>query len=916
MKNTHSIPAVDVQRTRAFLESQLRKEQLATRVAILTTGRPACRSGREEPCLALVETDGDLAKTLAIVLDGWRSATKCSCCAPDEAAGLSSTDFLVVRVRDGAALEFVWSTKRKTVDQLSLEFGGIHGLRSSLRDSDGRLSWTVECDDSTAATGKLSGLLDEILNEAIPLGLRPVAAANLHAIVPLEFKPIPAGGKKLQAHERARAADELYNRVRHAALLAASVATPGSYELSPDDTKTAHYFLPHVHKLLAPGREAIRQLVQENRTGDKGRRCDTDLDEHLATIEFSPANWSIRAQRLDGGAALESRLSRIRLHFYTARTLAVEWLMEARSCIPEPPFGDKGALPLWRRVLDHPDVPTVAAWMDGSEILRMIYSAFASEPSEPEKRAVVTLKDGDAQTGATELWFRQDGIERPNRQPIRGICAQLLRHALGPAIVHARSEAGEVSFQIPDVLEDWFELRTDDRARIVHALVPSGREPKSAAGKSELEAVQARLRTAERYGASHFYENKFSRTELKRGSYDRFRNVGSRYLVSDHCFAFMGFEQFSVDAIARSHMPDIYRRMVLLQAMNAAVLNGIEREIAEALEGWTPDAEHDETDELVRLAYERLEPRFAKFVNVNWFERVSSQMQGGELFDLIRRESGLQNEFALVSEEIRRTDRYLARIAEQAQTEALRRTERDRQWLIALGTLAAGIVGGTKVLSDLSAPSVASLVDWAATRIGLPARSALPPLVEWKFELVALGSALLLAWLLGTGVMKAPGANARMRPSVALVVVAFVATFALPLALLRLGDPPVGTSEGVRGALILALAGVVATFWWSSRPLPVGLKGNLSLRTIGEARRILRACSERLWGVGDTADLLIAEEEKAVLRPGEIHDLRSLRRAWLLFAGAAATFVCIAGAHAADLGRIAEVVRILKSLAD
>lgn len=892
MTHTHQVSAIDPIVAARQIEIALQELGIEGRIKILATGAPE-RVGRDEaPRLVLVQAAAPVVGVVQRLVSLWDEQPWSLCveCPARDEPILVETEFLVVAVNEqGSPEEFCWAGAEKNMPA-SVFRSECEIERSTI---GARACIVVRASDNDRPE-ILSKAIDCILTNHVSLGLRPVEAASLHCIVPMEFKPVRTVNDRLDACRRATQADEQYNHLR-ANLLAAALKPGAQFRLQPDDVSSANYFLPHAHKLLAPNGEALRAEI-ESLGKVSGASAHTRLDEHLISLEYVPANWKIRAQRLDGSTEQCARLSRLRLHFYTARTIALEWQIE-----PDAILYCRDS-PLWRRIFSQKGpVPTVAAWMDAVELMRMIYSAFVSKPDETGKQGLVTLDRPDCKRVSTPLRTELHAPRRANRTPIVGVVEALLRTCFE-----------KQDRPLPELLEDWFELRTDDRARVVHGLAPAGALPECGQVKLELEALEARVRTVERHGRGHAYDSAFAKIELDRGAYDRFRSWGSRYLVSDHCFGFVGFGYFATDVVIPDHLPNIYRRMMILQLLNAAVLHGVEREVSEALEGWTPDATHDEADDKVKQAYERLEPRFAKFVNVNWFERISSQMQGVELFDLLRRESGLQREFNLVSDEIARTDRYLARIAEREEVVATRRAERDRQWIVLIGSLLAGIWTLTKALSETSAPGLASFIDWIVGPLGLPTRSKLAPIMEWKFEIAAMMMALVLTLLMWVGIIKAPGSTPRLRPSIPLVGAALAATIFLPLTLSRTA---VTTPPGAALGALVALAALVFVLWWSSRPIVRGEEDARPLMKALDLERLACAAWARLTRRGADVDFLIATFELQSLRPDEIHDLRALRRAWLMFAGAAFTFVLIAGTHAAGFGRIDAVVNMLDAAA-
>jgi len=214
-------------------------------------------------------------------------------------------------------------------------------------------------------------------------------------------------------------------------------------------------------------------------------------------------------------------------------------------------------------------------------------------------------------------------------------------------------------------------LQFDDRARTVQSLVLPGAMPTGRAAAA-LPVFEARLAGVDNYDDHHLYDNDFANRETAGWAYDRFRDKGSRYFANDYNFAFLGFagrDPYTLKIHDRD-MAGSYRRMALLLHLNAAVLNGFASDVGRALEDWDcDDANTDSIDE--RLT--RLRGHFLRFFSLNWFEDVSSQTQGIELYRLMRKHSLARRELEWLDTALDRTGVWLT--ARQALHEQRRADE-------------------------------------------------------------------------------------------------------------------------------------------------------------------------------------------------------------------------------------------------
>jgi hypothetical protein len=123
-------------------------------------------------------------------------------------------------------------------------------------------------------------------------------------------------------------------------------------------------------------------------------------------------------------------------------------------------------------------------------------------------------------------------------------------------------------------------------------------------------------------------------------------------MATSHSFAMVGHRQdfdaikaktmsFTESLVHKEHMPTMYRRIYLLTLFQQVGLDDIGERLAEKAE-WG-----DETETLRRLR--RL------WVNMNaarWFTRISSELQGEELYALMRRAMNIDEEVSIIDKKL------------------------------------------------------------------------------------------------------------------------------------------------------------------------------------------------------------------------------------------------------------------------
>lgn len=608
--------------------------------------------------------------------------------------------------------------------------------------------------------------LDCILNNDL-LGERPLLGARLNCIVPMHYTPLAA-------------ASPHYARLRAAAL--AKAHEPDSSLAVEYSKEGEHYFLPHVNDLVAPKPKDIVGVWKVAADETVAAR----LDEKVVTLRRELSGHESITVQTDSRMAfpVEARLGDLRLHFYAESTFALEW-----SCELEALRLEKDE-PLWHymsRQGKAGPASSAAAWLDFSEQARKIYSAFKAEEHEikkGEKVARLTLTDGTGSILQQVLHDHEDEVDvGTGRLPFVGLLDWLMSRAFQDVIQRPAGEMGWARL---------FELRCDDRARLVQSialagglpddkaprLAPAAARPGSAVAggpvssegpeirfikgppraRQALDPFHARAVMVDNWGIKHAYDPDFAEAETDAGAYDRFRSWGTRFLVNDHCFAFVGFGAYALSPIHSDHMAGEYRRMMLLILLNGAVLGTFSREIAAGLAGWRPGYRDDAAarNHEVLEAYRRLMPRFVKFANINWVERVSSQVQGIELFDLMLARSQAIRDYRFLNDEISRTDSYLELEAEARERELEAESAASKEWLATLGTIGAIFVGAVGAITTDTLPFVPALITDIHGLFGAPAAGFLD---EWGGVIASTFTLVVAFGVIGSGLVSLPGSH-------------------------------------------------------------------------------------------------------------------------------------------------------------
>lgn len=216
---------------------------------------------------------------------------------------------------------------------------------------------------------------------------------------------------------------------------------------------------------------------------------------------------------------------------------------------------------------------------------------------------------------------------------------RLLKQLVAPFWAESDADGG------PDLL-DKFRLLHDSRSRMIVSAIPLGSLPSTKAGKQKLREIRQRMVHLDEWGSGSPYDAAFSQAELEQASYKRFEGFGSFYTFTDHSVCLLGYGRFPAEFGLR-HMDRMYRRMFMLVLSYGCILSKLSKELA-ALET-------NENANRVK-ALSGLKKRYIRFANGLWFERVTSEFQGHEIFRIMVEQSQIKLDYDELNAEIERSD--------------------------------------------------------------------------------------------------------------------------------------------------------------------------------------------------------------------------------------------------------------------
>ncbi len=472
----------------------------------------------------------------------------------------------------------------------------IWGLNADIVEMWVVLDGEADADDVVFLETLTDRLLDELL-----VGNRPVARWSLSLMAPVCLTE--EGQERVSTWDEWRAQSEAKN-----------------------------YLLPQVEHLL-------------------GRCGDLSREDCLITREFAPLSaLTLYAQHpLYSDEQLQAQITQLRLHDFGGGCGSAKILE-------------------WQLVFNTPKEPEEAVFgEDDAPLLKRVWRRYLAEPEEPKPPwSAASLCDFVAATRFVQANYRQEVYLTTEDGGIKlGEVVPGIKPGNGSSVEQLKDMPDLAYWLLEQVgIETAPNARGDDRARVFLSVILEGGMP-----GDELDGLLARLSTVDPYQSGPIYDGSFAQDEFCQSRYDRFWSLGSLFMCSPHSFAFVGFRQceelamkkprwsFSERLVHALHMPEIYSRLFLLVQFQALALADVGQAISKI---GLPGLMANEVDgarvnnaagQLQNSLTEISDLRslWVRLRNQRWFLRVSSQVQGEELYDLMQRQTGIGQELDLLN---------------------------------------------------------------------------------------------------------------------------------------------------------------------------------------------------------------------------------------------------------------------------
>ncbi|MDL1980545.1 MAG: hypothetical protein LWX02_03525 [Deltaproteobacteria bacterium] len=404
------------------------------------------------------------------------------------------------------------------------------------------------------------------------------------------------------------------------------------------------YFHPYVRDLLFQRKK--------NSLFDSKKKNKRDILPPIAYYEFRSqengfVGGNLKIEYKSGShnnASVETisyPVSHLAIHefFNNIAIMAIQVTQEADEDIRKKPFWKQCiAIEGFRR-----DSLTCRDALKFNELARKIYLSFPEQFKEGKipLSVKIELRSKKNSNGYTKVHtFSEDNFKYKEINPVKSeIIDGLVSEFLG----------------YDEPVDKSFHGLLDDRMVVFTFLCFAG-ELKSKCRETidEHEALFSRIMYVDQAGEGYAYQKKFIRKKMNNLVYRRWSNGGSLYGYTRYSSAYTGFGDFFGDKLFQD-FNSMYYQLALISLYYRSSLISFSDEVAQTTQQLVNKKDQASDREL----FLKLKADFMQFSNLYWFQEVTNQDQGIEIFKLYKKSFEFETMYKQIKEEIDRGDEYL-----------------------------------------------------------------------------------------------------------------------------------------------------------------------------------------------------------------------------------------------------------------
>lgn len=278
-----------------------------------------------------------------------------------------------------------------------------------------------------------------------------------------------------------------------------------------------------------------------------------------------------------------------------------------------------------------------------NELARKIYLSFPEQFTEGKIPLSVKIELGSKENskGYTKAHiFSEDKFKYKDINPVKSeIIDGLVSEFLG----------------YDESVDNCFQGLLDDRM-VVFTFLGFAGELRSTCKDTidEHEALFSRIMYVDQAGEGYEYNKKFVRAKMKDLVYRRWSGYGSLYGYTRYSSAYTGFGNKFIENVFQD-FNSMYYQLALISLYYRSSLISFSDEVAKTTQKLVNMKDQADNREL----FLSLKANFMQFSNHYWFQEVTNQDQGIEIFEFYKKSFEFETMYKQIKEEIDRGDEYL-----------------------------------------------------------------------------------------------------------------------------------------------------------------------------------------------------------------------------------------------------------------
>lgn len=228
-----------------------------------------------------------------------------------------------------------------------------------------------------------------------------------------------------------------------------------------------------------------------------------------------------------------------------------------------------------------------------------------------------------------------------------------MQHNFVPDQFKLEKNEPQLSLVISDLVGSFskkFSSLLDDRMVVYSFSAFAGYEPRTASSLEMHKILLSRMIYVDCLGGSYFADPLFMQKKMEESLYRRWQFLGTIYGFTRYSSVYTGFGDYFAGTVYH-HYNSMYYQLAVLSLFYRVFLIDFAKSVAETTKKLQNSQSRDD--------FLYLKEKFMFFSNIYWFEEVTNQDEGIEIFDMYKQSFLFRNMYQQIKEEVDRADEYM-----------------------------------------------------------------------------------------------------------------------------------------------------------------------------------------------------------------------------------------------------------------